>query len=212
MSDTPAPSEHHPEAVQVRADLAALSLLLFAALEHGIESARSYFADRALDPWLFPHIVRDKVLEQLSNQGGDFSLTRNPMAGVLIESQGYHVRLFKKSGEEAEFLYPVGHSQGRQAFYNQQLVLPGMSELMEPVAPSRPNVAYVWEPQSDGLELTLVCPDGFEGIWKPGMVRWSIDIPHPALSMTSDTVFESVEEGDLPITFDEAASGSDDEA
>lgn len=210
MSDTP--DQDHPEAVQARADLELLSIRMFAALEHGIEGGRAYFGDRELDPWLFPHIVRDKVLEQLKDGPTGYSVYRNPMSGIVIECQGYQVRLFKKSGEESEFLYPPGHSQGRKDFYNQeQMVLPDMSHLMAPeVIASELNVAYVWELQGDSVELFLVCPDGFDGIWKPGRVRWHIDIQHPAYSMApATTLSSSPEEDDLPLDLTEVASESD---
>lgn len=207
MSDTP--DEDHPEAVQARADLELLSIRMFAALEHGIERGRAYFGDRDLDPWLFPHIVRDGVLEQLKDGPTGYSVFRNPMSGIVLECQGYQVRLFKKSGEESEFLYPTGHSQGRKDFYNQeQMILPGMNDLMMPeIVTSKPNVAYVWELQGDSVELFIVCPDGFDGIWKPGRVRWHIDVQHPAYSMTPDSAFTGLaDEDDLPLDLTETAS------
>ena len=209
MSDTP--DQDHPEAVQAREDLELFSIRMFAALEHGVECGRAYFGSRELDPWLFPHIVRDKVLEQLKDGPTGYTVSQNPMSGIVVECQGYQVRLFKKSGEDSEFLYPAGHSQGRKDFYNQeQMILPEMSELMAPTTPSKPNVAYVWELQGDGVELFLVCPDGFDGIWKPGRVRWHIEIQHPAYSMSPGTAFNDVagDSDDLPLDFTETASDS----
>lgn len=181
---------------------------MFAALEAGIEVAREYFADRSPDPWLFAHIVRDQVIQSLLGVDGDFTLEEMPMSGIEISCGEYCVRCFKKCGSDSDFLYPPGHSQGRQDFYS-QVPLPGMSSLMRPFR----NLAYVWEAMVDGLELWLVCPDGFDGIWKPGRSRWTIPIPHPALSMESQGAFEEdTDDQDLPIDLDDAESDPDDSA
>ena len=198
---------YHPDALQARSDLEPVSARVYEALEYGIECGQDFFGDHPLDPWLFPHIVRFRTCERLSEHQSQFSVKQNPMSGIEISHQGYHIRVFKKCGPE-EYLYPPGHSQGRQDFYDQQLVLPGTVHLM--AVPLRPNLAYVWEPVGADLELHLVCPNGFESIWKPGECRWDIPIEHPATEFTPDIDFAGGDE-DLPINLDEAAGESDDD-
>lgn len=207
MNDAGSP--HHPEALEARERLAALSPRVYEAIEIGIEIGRDHFGDRPLDPWLFPHLVRFEAVQRLAGVSGTlFQVEQNPMSGIEISCAGYEIRVFKRCGTDGgEFLYPPGHSTGRQDFYR-QMTLPGTGHLMLHT-PS--NIAYVWERTSDGLELHLVCPDGFDGIWKPGRSRWSIEIPHPALTMDPDQDFAD-EDDDLPINLDEAESGPDDDA
>lgn len=209
MIDTEVPAEH-PEAVLARNRLSALSPIVFEALELGIERGREHFVERPLDPWLFPHIVRDSAIERLKSReaAAGFSVHRMPMAGIDVRCAGYVLRVFKRCGADSDdALYPAGRSEGRQDFYR-QMVVPGTEHLMAP-ASSR-NLVYVWEVVGSDLELCLVCPDGYEDIWKPGRSRWSIPIPHPALNMDPEQDFAE-DDDELPIHHDEAASGPETE-
>ncbi|HSL84517.1 MAG TPA: hypothetical protein VLF66_17220, partial [Thermoanaerobaculia bacterium] len=128
MSDNE-PGGYHPDALQARSDLEPVSARVYEALEYGIECGRDSFGDDPLDPWLFPHIVRFRTCQRLREGQGEFTVRQNPMSGIEITYQGYHIRVFKRCGTE-EFLYPPGHSQGRQDFYDQQLVIPETTYLM----------------------------------------------------------------------------------
>lgn len=200
-------TQDHPEASAAKDHLAVLSLRVFEALEAGVAETQEHFDEGAPDPWLFPHMVRYAVWRRLS-EAGEFVVTQLPMSGIEIEYMGYRVRLFKRCGMEGEFLYPPGHSKGRQDFYEQQLQLPGVSHLFA----QRRNVAYVWEVVDGELELWLVSPDGFEHIWKPGRVRWSITIPHPVLEMAAEAAFtDSDDSDDLPLELEDLDAEESDE-
>lgn len=206
--------EQHPEALRVREDLHELNLLVFRAIEHGIERALEYFSGRAEDPWLFSHIVRDGALELLPEwvdaAAVPCELTRNPMSGIELSWNGWTIRVWKKPNGEHEYLQPPGESGRRQSFYNQigvQDRLGGMDSLFV----SNRNLVYVWDRNGADIDLLIVKPFGFDDIWKAGNIEWKVVVDHPASFVEPSADFSDEDDNErFDIELDRAGTEDDD--
>jgi hypothetical protein len=122
------------------------------------------------------------------------------MSGIEILSGNYCCRLWRMHSDPAHLLQPPGESERRQDFYLQkQPDLPGTEHLR----PTLSNLVYVWDSSKAGVAIHLVCPYGFDGIWKPGDHLWQVAIEHPASRMKPTTDLAQRDDDDLPLYLDE---------
>lgn len=173
--------------------LGPLPLLIYRAFEHAVEKAKVHFLHERIpfSPWGFGNLVRCHAFSYLekNNQLG-FELHRLPLDGIEIRYNGCRIRHWK-AGEDGELPPPRG-SLTKLDYYQQELFPPSAygpdSILLKLVA--------LWEldEQRNLSVVKLVCPSGSDDDWEPGQVHWTVDIPHPATSLSGPSEFGTSDE------------------
>jgi hypothetical protein len=185
----------------------------YALIEEGIAEAESFAQQRGskLHRVVFATIVRQKVFQELEPRTADEGIACRVLlkgnVGVRVIYQGSTIAVWKadKDGQ----LPACGESLQRQDFYR-QAVLPETYD-NEDVLPRK--LALLWEINAGVLEVKLVAPRGFKTLFTAGLVHWTIDVPHPAKTITAATDLASgAEELDEILKHKKTADEPDDES
>lgn len=185
---------------EATSQLQSVSNTLHTGLLAAIERSREFFASQDdgghVDPYLFSHLVRYYLKEELSSLAEtepSLHVLWVPNTGLHLRYAHYEIRIWK-TGEEGE-LPPPGTSGTRQQFYEQeQVFLPFYPEELDALCLIR--LAYVWnvDEHLSFSELYLTCPKGSDSPWKPGTCHWSRRITAAKISVAED-----IEELDLAL-------------
>jgi hypothetical protein len=180
-------------------DLAQLWPHLYAALEHATQETRAFFdqRDAIVNRALAPELVRYFACQSLDDTDQALEYEREVIAknGISLRLPGYHLRVRKWAGRK---LPMPGPSKTLTTFWRQlSLFDTGVPD------PDAHHLLVLWEVTAAYklVGLTLAYPigavdDGDDAVFD---ALWTIDIPHPALTITGEAEGDD-DDGDVVVT------------
>lgn len=180
---------------EVLADVAPVAGPMWRALEKGTHAGAEYFdaLGQPIERFLYSSIVRFHARLSLDGEGlfsadDPSPVTREPLAniGLLLHFREYSIRILKAANGSLRPARSIA-MQG----YCEQLAL--FSQDVDSM-----NLIVIWDATVDGAlaSVKLVCPR-YAPLKKASVsVHWMIDVPHPAETMSVDSL-EHVDDDDV---------------
>jgi hypothetical protein len=195
-----------PEPDEVLRDLSHLLTITYSALDYGTYQSLSFFenhkdeADKRIDPFLGPHLVRFYAKKALIKDSNGYFRTENiANSGLFIYNEKYNLRI--KKSDRGKLPAP-GHSISRQQYYRQMPI--NLPEFKEYQSSDKLNLLILWnlDPEEKYRigSLSLACPKDGGVSSRTVVAYWHVFVPYGILTGTGDTILPGATR-DLPLTF-----------